>query len=76
MGRTITTQATGKSWKLTQALGCLSVILGITLVILTVSLAEPGRRSPASQSAIPFLLIMLGLPAYVFGRLGAWWFHA
>lgn len=75
MGRAQTTQATGKAWKLLKVVGVFAILFGIAFLILAVGMAEPGRRSPASQSAIPYVLIVLGLPAYCFGRVGAWWFH-
>ncbi len=63
-----TIEATGKRWKLLQVGGVILISLGVC-----------GLCSDASSSstAAPVALTLLaGLVLTVWGRVGAWWYHA
>jgi uncharacterized membrane protein HdeD (DUF308 family) len=58
-----TIEATAKRWKLMQLLGVLAIMLGVALMF-----NEPTRLAAV-------LLVLIGVPMWVFGRVAAWWFH-
>jgi len=61
-GAVVTTQATGRSWKIIQLIGALLITAGV----VSCSAGDPG--SAAS-------LLMLGFVVFIAGRIGAWWKH-
>lgn len=65
-----TTQQTGKAWKAFQALGVLGMLTCCTLGFL-------GLNGVAVTEPVwPFLgAVVVFMPLWIFGRLGAWWFH-
>jgi len=64
-GGAVTTEATGKTYKLWQAVGAGVFLLGL------VSCAYVGELS-----AGPVALILLGSAIYIAASIGAWWKHA
>ncbi len=76
-----TTEQTGKSWKGLQALGCLGLTTGITLVYLGTSVRRAGDPASTSQVVLSnlaitgILVFLVGLCVQVLARLGGWWFH-
>lgn len=60
-GSTVTTQATGKSWKAIQLVGGLGLVIGIPLVFVMMPVGVG--------------LCIVGLCVYIAGRVGAWWYH-
>ena len=65
-----TTQQTSKLWKAIQALGVLGILVCCTLGFL-------GINGVAVQEPVwPFLAAAaVFVPVWIFGRIGAWWFH-
>jgi len=59
----VTTQQTGKVWKLLQLVGALLLAAGVTSCMLK---ADGGTMS---------LLFLAGGALYFTGRFGAWWKH-
>ena len=72
---TVTTEATGKGWKAIQGLGCLGVLGGIVLMGIGLSMIDRAAKEPSPLGVFGAICLMLGLPVYLFGRIGAWWFH-
>ncbi|MGP0068629.1 MAG: HIRAN domain-containing protein [Isosphaeraceae bacterium] len=72
---TVTTQATGKSWKAIQGLGCLGILGGIVLIGIGISMIDRAAKEPSPVGVFGAICLILGLPLYLFGRIGAWWFH-
>lgn len=82
-GGVVTTQRTGKFWKLLTLVGVLSVLIGGGM--LAVGLSSEASMPVADGATVPsgelgtagmgMLLLMLGVPTFIFARLGAWWFH-
>ena len=75
-----TTEATGKGWKFCQLLGALGTIAcGAWLVVLVVSHATSPDVTDSSVAGAASALALLGLlvsfVVFIFGRIGAWWFH-
>lgn len=64
--RTQTIEQTGKFWKLFQLLGVLA-ILG--------SFATGFIAQNPTATGICVIVGFLGTCAWIFGRLGGWWFH-
>lgn len=59
-----TIEQTGKGWKALQLLSSLACIGGaITLIFAPEHLP------------IGILLLVIGIPMFLFARMGAWWFH-
>ena len=82
MAKTIyTVEQTGKRWKGIQAIGCVSMVAGLGLVITgtTIIRAASGRGlstiALSTQSVIGILILLIGFGVQALGRLGAWWFH-
>lgn len=74
--RTATIQATGKKWKAMQALGGLALLTGVTVLIMGLAMRDGSRElEDATVAAVGILVLLAGLPAYLLGRMGAWWFH-
>jgi len=71
----MTIEATSKRWKLIQLIG------GAGIVLATISLAfdlkaavdSPGVTFPLGWFTMG--LLVLSVPVWIFGRLGAWWYH-
>ena len=62
----VTTQKTGKFWKLIQTIGFFGIVAAVFY----------GMSSDKSDAvAIAFLSCVLSLGVYIFGRVGGWWFH-
>jgi hypothetical protein len=72
---TVTVEATGKGWKAIQGIGCLGVLGGIVLIGIASSTIDPAAKGPSPIGGIGAMCFLLGLPVYLFGRIGAWWFH-
>jgi DNA-directed RNA polymerase subunit RPC12/RpoP len=66
--KTVTVQATGKTWKGMQLISALAAIAGIILCMA-------GCESSAAMSGIGGLLLIAGIFFFCIGRIGAWWFH-
>ena len=68
-------------WKGIQAIGCVSMVAGLGLVITgtTIIRAGSGRGMStialSTQSVIGILILLVGFGVQALGRLGAWWFH-
>jgi len=67
--RVQTVQRTGKLWKSIQLFSVLSILTGATMLIIGI---QGGNTSLSMASFAPLLI---GIPAYIVGRFGAWWFH-
>ena len=65
-----TIEATGKRWKAAQAVGVLAIIGGAAVAIA----AGMVDGSPAMLGA-GMAAVGLGLPVWIVGRVGGWWFH-
>jgi uncharacterized membrane protein len=70
-------EQTAKRWKAVQGLGCLGTLAGVVLIGIGIAAID---RTVAHQRMSPALVIgvvciVVGLPAYAFGRVGGWWFH-
>lgn len=73
---TVTVEAPGKGWKAIQGVGCLGVIAGMVLFGIGLSTIRAGRdRGDAALGAAGMVILLLSLPIWLFGRIGAWWFH-
>jgi hypothetical protein len=68
--KTQTIEATGKKWKALQFIGIVLIIFAILSrsVVFSMEVLEPN-------GIISSLLWMDGIFAYLFGRVGGWWFH-
>ena len=69
MGRTQTTESTGKLWKLIQMVGVVGILAGATWFMVGYA-GDDGNASAGGM-----VLGVLAAPVWVFGRVGAWWFH-
>lgn len=69
MTRTQVTEQTAKRWKAVQGCGCLLMPVGFAVSFLIAN-AEPGYLF-----ALGMGLVVLGLMAWIGGRIAAWWFH-
>lgn len=68
------TQRTGKLWKLIQAIGVMGLI--VAAVLFFISMGDATRDPSARQRGATAAAIgIVSLPVWLFGRLGAWWFH-
>ncbi len=63
MSRVQTTQSTGKTWKLIQAVGVIGMAGGLA------ALWQTGRPECG-------IVLAVAVPTWMLGRAGAWWFHA
>jgi hypothetical protein len=69
-GRKVQTiQATAKRWKALQGVGVLLIVVGFTLTFIAFALKAFALLSVGGT------LIALGVPFYIVGRVGGWWFH-
>lgn len=66
-----TSELTGKYWKAIQASGCLTSIVALFVGLFLVS--DPLGND--TGVAIAWVITVLGLVAYAFGRVGGWWDH-
>lgn len=57
-------EQTGKRWKISILLGCISMFVSIPLFFVGIP-----------YSGIGILLLLIGFILYVTGRVGAWWYH-
>lgn len=73
MAKTVTTQATGKKWKLIQLIGTGLIVWGIVGCMLIDDKSEEQVKSKETTTAC--LLVFGGVTVFLFGRIGAWWFH-
>lgn len=71
MPKVKTIEQTGKGWKGLQAIGCLGSLAGLTTLIVGISMANQGTKA----SAIGMMILFVGVPTYLFARIGSWWFH-
>jgi hypothetical protein len=71
----VTVKATGKGWKAIQGLGCLGVLVGVVLIGIAVSTFDPAAKGPSPIGRIGAMCLLFGIPAYLFGRIGTWWYH-
>lgn len=69
-GKAVTTEATGKGWKLLQAIGVVMVCIGV--VSCAGAGDAPGRSGTLMMSSS---LILWGSIIFLIGRIGAWWRH-
>jgi hypothetical protein len=69
MGTTVIEQ-TGKAWKAIQLLGGLMAVVGFAVAV-----AVGTGRGSAAVLAVSILGGVMGLIAFIVGRIGAWWFH-
>lgn len=60
-------EQTSKRFKALQALGVLAIIVGVIWLIVAVQ--------TESETGWPGLLLILGVPAWISGRVLGWWFH-
>lgn len=67
--RVQTTEATGKQWKLPMLLGGLAGVAGGIAMYFSI------QRQDESMRVIATALMLVGGSTYLFGRVGAWWFH-
>ncbi|QDT76016.1 hypothetical protein [Lacipirellula limnantheis] len=71
----LTIEATSKKWKLIQLIG------GAGIVVATISLAFDLRTAVGDPTVnfplgwFTMGLLILSIPVYVIGRVGAWWYH-
>ena len=72
MKRPVTIEATGKTWKFVQLIGAGMAIWGTVGCMMT-DTTKPGDAS--AGMALNILLLIGGIAVFVFGRIGAWWFH-
>jgi len=59
---TVTIEKTGKKWKAIKAAGALAFIAGFA-------------TAAAGAIEVGCTILLFGIAAYLFGRIGAWWFH-
>ena len=64
-----TIQQTSKKWKLLQLVGVVAIIVGVVSCASSMSDPDPNM----SCTGISWLI---GAPAIIVGKLGAWWHHA
>jgi hypothetical protein len=69
-GGTQTIEATGKFWKLCQLLASLGLIACVIWGMVAAQNPDPG-----AALALSILVGFLCLVLFLFGRIGAWWFH-
>lgn len=70
VGRQVqTVERTGKAWKLVQLVGA-----GVS-ILATVWTVAKLSGSPEATAGPQMVGILLGLAAFIVGRIGAWWFH-
>jgi hypothetical protein len=72
---TVTVEATGKGWKAIRGFGWLGVLIGVLLIGIAISTIDPPAKGPSPIGRIGAMCLLLGFPAYLFGRIGAWWFR-
>ncbi len=65
-----TIEQTGKLWKFIQLVGVLGVLVGTGMIFVMLL----DGCSPA-VGAWGTVAVLLGLPIWAIGRVGAWWFH-
>jgi hypothetical protein len=71
-----TVQKTGKFWKGLQALGCLGTIVAMAAILIAISLmADATVEQKMRFNGIMGTVLFVSVPVYLFGRVGAWWFH-
>lgn len=68
-----TTESTGKLWKTFQLLGVLLLIVGVVLIGMGASESESNEGT--TRLGLGILAVVAGLPMYLVGRVGGWWFH-
>ena len=71
MPRVQTTEQTGKRWKALQLIGLAGILGGAAWGFAA---GNMEAQSPEAL-ALPALCVILGLPLWLFARVGAWWFH-
>jgi len=73
MAKPVTTQATGKIWKLIQLIGFGLVLWGVVgCMMINDKMPEPESVQAKTKGA---LLGVGGVIVFLFGRAGGWWFH-
>jgi hypothetical protein len=74
--RTVTAQQTAKKLKLIQGLGRFIIIVALTVIVMALANIEPARKAD-SVSLVSYgtIVLLLGVPFGLIGRIGAWWFH-
>ena len=68
---TQTIEATGKLWKLIQLVGTIGILTAVSIGIAACFVDDVGSQA----TGIGVASLILSLPCYVVGRVGAWWFH-
>ena len=62
-------EQTAKKWKGLQVIGGLMTCFGFFM-------AMAGEANSEESSIAPTVLALVGLLAFLYGRFGAWWYHA
>jgi len=66
--KTQTVEGTGKIWKALQLAGVVITLIGI---VACMAAMQTSGSDPVVSSIVGFG----GLGLYIFGRIGAWWYH-
>jgi len=66
--KTQTVEATGKKWKAMKVIGVVITLIGVAACAVVV-------QTPESSPVVSSILGFSGLGLYIFGRIGAWWYH-
>ena len=71
----VTTQNTGKGWKLMLMLGIVLSISGGAIATFSFQRIDPDDRSFVDAFRVGVLVLSGGLILFIFARIGAWWNH-
>ncbi len=63
------TEQTAKRWKLAQLVGVLLIVAGSVAGMIA------AQSESATGSGFAVLAFLFGLPTWIAGRFGAWWYH-
>jgi hypothetical protein len=70
----LTIEATGKKWKLLQLVGVVGILISMLFIFLSFALYREGEDHTGKAIAAAIGL-MISIPVYAAGRVGAWWYH-
>lgn len=68
----VVTERTSKKWKAVILLGVLMTAGGL---VSSVAIGASGNKDLMPMAGLAGIAFLLGIPTYIVGRFGQWWFH-